>query len=50
MALPTDAQKEAWDDFAEASRESAEETEHLDGKERMDARADKMEEKLESDE
>jgi hypothetical protein len=49
MPLPTDAQREAWNDLAEASKESAEETEDLEGKERMAARAEYVAEKLSDD-
>lgn len=40
MALPTDEQREVWERFSKASRESVEATEDEEGKERMESRAD----------
>lgn len=47
MGLPTDAQREAWENFSKASKESAEETAGLDGVARMAERAKMMSESLE---
>lgn len=46
MPLPTDKQREQWDRFAAASKESADETDDLDGMERSERRAALMREKL----